>query len=173
MERVDAGDGTPGEKYFTGQTSRNCQGEQYSSKYQPTVVDGLHEIDDNDADDSFANDDLGDSDVEAVLDDARRFLGDISAGHESHPSGAANTELDPNASVPASCLADDDDRHALPIKEQIDISEAFSEKGSHELRRKRRLSSTVGPQSPPTIQESQGPPSQWREPNGISPSQPR
>jgi hypothetical protein len=145
--RVDAGKGTPGEKSFTGQTSSNCQSAKYSSKYQATVEDGSDETEHNDAEDSFSkDDDFGDSDVEAVLDDARRFLGDTSADHESDPSEAANTELDANAPVPASRPPDGDDQHAPPNKEQTDISQASSEE-SRDSRRKRRLSSTVDSQS--------------------------
>jgi hypothetical protein len=143
--RVEASDGTPGENYFAGQTSDNCQSTQYLSKYQSTVEDAPDETEHNDVN-------FGDSDVEAFLDEARRFLGDTSADHESPSSGATNamnTELGPNAPVLASCPPDNDDQHVLPNKEQTDIAKASSEEEVREIRRKRRLSSIV--ESQPTL----------------------
>ncbi|KAI2751593.1 hypothetical protein DTO006G1_9639 [Penicillium roqueforti] len=149
--RVEASDGAPGEIFFAGQTSNNCQSTQYLSKYQPTVEDAPDETEHNDAEDPFAKDDnFGDSDVEAVLEEARKFLGDTSADHESPSSGATNTmntELGLNAPVLAFCPPDSDDRHALPNKEQTDIPRASSEEENREIHRKRRLSSIDESQS--------------------------
>ncbi|KXG51298.1 uncharacterized protein PGRI_095590 [Penicillium griseofulvum] len=150
--RVEASDGAPGEISFAGPTTNNCQSTQYLSKYQPTVEDVPDETENNDAEDPFSNDDnFGDSDVEAVLEEARKFLGDTSADHESPSSGATNTmntELGLNAPVLAFCPPDSDDRHALPNKEQTDIPQASSEE-SPEICRKRRLSSII--ESQPTL----------------------
>ena len=151
--RVEASDGAPGEIFFAGQPSNNCQSTQYLSKYQPpTVEDAPDETENNNAEDPFANDDnFGDSDVEAVLEEAHKFLGDTSADHESPSSGATNTmntELGLNAPDLAFCPPDSDDRYALPNKEQTDIPQASSQE-SREICRKRRLSSII--ESQPTL----------------------
>lgn len=75
------GDGTPDENYSAGQTSNNCQRAQISKR---TIV----EDDPDESQDSFIVDnEFGDSDIEAAVDDAHRFLKDTSTDREGHPRG--------------------------------------------------------------------------------------
>lgn len=79
--RSDQGDGTPDENYSADQTSNNCQRAQISKR--TTVED-----DPDESQDLFIIDDeFGDSDIEAALDDAHRFLKDTSTDRKGHPRG--------------------------------------------------------------------------------------
>lgn len=136
----------PTEKCSSGQTSDNCQSEQYLSKHQLAVDDTPDEIEHIDAEDPFTYDDsfMGSS-VRAAVEEACRFLGNSSGGHECPSSGVTNTmrmELEPNSSASSSPPPDSDDQHTLPSKEQTEISQVSSGESSKICRKRRHLSSS-------------------------------
>lgn len=136
----------PTEKCSSGQTSGNCRSEHFLSKHQLAVDDTPHEIEHIDAEDPFTYDDsFMDSSVRAAVEEACRFLGNTSGGHECPSSGVTNTmstDLKPNASASSSPPPDSDDQHTLPSKEQTEICQVSSEESSKVCRKRRHLSSS-------------------------------
>lgn len=128
------------------QNSQSCPSGRWSLKHQPTVEDASDESESNAEDLSDDPDDFGDREVKAVLDDAQRFLRDTSVDHESCSSSVTNavgTDPDTNGPALASCRPESDKQHALPTNGNVDRPQTCSEGASRNIRRKRRLSSTV------------------------------
>lgn len=128
------------------QNSESCPSERWSLKHQPTAEDAPDEGESNAEDLSDDPDDFWDREVKAVLDDAQRFLRDISVDHESCPSSVTNavgTDPDTNGPALASCGPESDNLHALLTSGNVDRPQTCSEGASRNIRRKRRLSSAV------------------------------
>lgn len=121
------------------QTSKSYPSGRWPLKYQPTVEDAPDESERSAEDLSDHSDDFADPAMKAFLDDAHRFL-DTSVDHENRPSSP-----DTNSPALASCRPEpeSDKQHALPTNGNVARPQTCSEGASRNLRRKRRLSSTV------------------------------